>query len=401
MLSKLRYENIMQYMIYLLTISFFIGKSHNVVGALVVLLFLFDTIRHRNFYIFKDKLFIFLSLWCGYLALSVLWATHKSGVISAALVLFLWVLLYLAIKTSLNSKEKLERFFQFQAYLILFITINALVQLFIGYNLFGTEIINGRATDLFSSDDRIFPFIIPLYVAVFGAMLTLQNRPKKHYILYGLALFSILIALPISGTRGPIVVLAIFLPIIAWVSPYRKAAFAGLGALCLCIATLIATNTSMQNRLSTLLHPFENQKHTRIPVYLTAIEMFKDNPIIGVGFKNFRYREFDYYKPEFQSHEIIPEENKINLHAHSPWLDIASEQGMIGICFLLTLFGSIFLNAYKKGPFVFISTFGVIYAFSFLNSTLVLSSSRWSFFMIMAIAFYSILTNYYKLLKAK
>ncbi|ANE36358.1 putative membrane protein, putative O-glycosylation ligase [Campylobacter iguaniorum] len=392
-------NKIIEYMLYLLTISFFIGKTHNVVAGLVVVLFLISVVKNRNFNVFKDRLFILLSAWCGYLALSTIWATHKDGMVSAAFVLFLWVLVYLSMKSTLSSKEQLEKFFKFQAILILFLSANVLLQFLIGFNIFQTPLENGRATDLFSAKDRIFPFVIPLYVAIFGALLTLQNRRKSHYILYGLALFGILVSLPISGTRGPLVVLAVFLPIIAWTSPYRKAAFTALGAFVVCIAIILATSTALQNRLSTLLHPFENQKHTRIPIYLTAIEMIKDNPVLGVGFKNFRYREFDYYKPEFQSREMIPEEGKINLHAHSPWLDILSEQGIVGLAFLLALFGSIFLNAYKKGVFIFVSTFSVVYAFSFLNSTLVLSSSRWSFFMIMAIAFYGLLANYYKFAK--
>ena len=145
-----------------------------------------------------------------------------------------------------------------------------------------------------------------------------------------------------------------------------------------------------------LAHPFENQKHLRVAIWKTAIEEFKDNPILGVGFKNFKYRQFDYYKPEFESYEIDKEQNKMVEHAHSPWMDILAEQGIVGFGFAITLFFSILYNVYRKGTFILIGAFSVFYAFSFLNSTFVISKSRWSFFMIFSITIFTLVANYYK-----
>lgn len=388
------YTKVISFFIYLLPISFFIGKLHNVVGGLIVALFLYDIIKYRKFYIFKDKIFIFFFLWFLYLCLGALWATHKEETILSAFKILLWVLLYLSINNFFNSLKKLEKYFIFQAYLIVFIASCTLFQMIIGFNFFGIPLENGRTTDIFTSD-RIFPFILPLYVGIFGAMLSLKDKNKEHYLLYSIALFGLIVSLITSGTRGPMVILAIFIPIIAWTSPYRKFAFSILAILVIAIGVIIGTNDKLQDRISTLLHPFENQKHFRIAIYKTAFEMFKENPIVGVGFKNFRYREFEYYKPEFESYEIITEKNKMVLHPHSPWLEILSEQGIVGFCFLLILFGKIFINIYKNGLFIFISSFSVLYSFSILHSTFTLSSSRWSFFMFMSVVFYALLVKYY------
>ena len=397
MLSKFSYEKIMGYLLYILSLSLFVGKSYNVFSALIVVIFLFHTFKERLFCVFKDKFFIFMSIWCIYMLSSVIWATHKDGIISAAGVLFLWVLLYLAIKTYLDSKDKLERFFKFQTYIVLFVAFNALLQFLIGYNIFGVPILDGRATDIFfSSNSRIFPFILPLYVGVFGAMLSLKDRSSSHYILYGSALFGILIAVPLSGSRGPLLLLSVFIPIIVWTSPYRKTAFIMLAVLCACVISIAFNSDKLQDRLISLAHPFENQKHLRVAIWKTAIEEFEDNPILGVGFKNFKYRQFDYYKPEFESYEIDKEQNKMVEHAHSPWMDILAEQGIVGFGFAITLFFSILYNVYRKGTFILIGAFSVFYAFSFLNSTFVISKSRWSFFMIFSITVFTLVANYYK-----
>ncbi|WP_298099501.1 O-antigen ligase family protein [uncultured Campylobacter sp.] len=400
MLLKFNYEEIMKYLLYILSVSLFVGKSYNIVAALIVVIFLFHTFKNHLFWVFKDRLFIFMSIWCVYMLSSVIWATHKDGIISAVGVLFLWILLYLAIKIYLNSKDKLEKFFKFQACIVLFIAFNALLQFLIGYNIFGVPILNGRATDIFfSSNSRIFPFILPLYVGMFGAMLSLKNRHLSHYILYSSALFGILIAVPLSGSRGPLLLLAVFIPIIVWTSPYRKTAFIMLVVLCVCVISIAFNSDKLQDRLVSLAHPFENQKHLRVAIWKTAIEEFKDNPILGVGFKNFKYRQFDYYKPEFESYEIDKEQNKTVEHAHSPWMDILAEQGIIGFGFAITLFFSIFYSVYRKGTFILISAFSVFYAFSFLNSTFVISKSRWSFFMIFSITIFAIVSSYYQYIK--
>ncbi|MBE3021416.1 O-antigen ligase family protein [Campylobacter sp. 7477a] len=401
MIQKITYENIMTWLMCLLVVSFFIGKSFNVVGGLIVVLFLIHIIKTRSFCLFKDKIFIFLSIWCGYMCLTALWAVNKAGAVNSASKVFLWVLLYLAIKESLSTKEKLENFFKFVAIIVLLIAFNALLQIAIGYNMFGTAIKDGRVSDLFYSDSRDYSYILPLFVGIFGAMLSLKDRLKSHYVLYSLALFALLISMPASGSRGPLIILAVFIPVIAWVSPYRKYAFAALGILILCISAMVLTNDKLQDRLTTLSNPFESQKHYRIAIWKTSFEMFKDNPILGVGFKNFRDRQFDYYKDEFESYEINKEKNLTVHHSHSPWMDILAEQGLIGFCFGITLLVGVFLRIYKKGAFMFISTFSVLYAFSFLNSSYILSGSRTAFFMIFAITLFVLLDNYYGLITKK
>ena len=134
-------------------------------------------------------------------------------------------------------------------------------------------------------------------------MLAFKGLTQRQYLLYALALLGLLITLPLTGTRGPLVVMAVSLPLIAWLSPYRKWAFAALGGVLVVVACIVITTPTLLSRLETLSHPFKDQQHTRIPIWLTAIEEFKGHPILGVGFHNYRYRVFDYYEDSFESTE--------------------------------------------------------------------------------------------------
>lgn len=183
--------------------------------------------------------------------------------------------------------------------------------------------------------------------------------------------------------------------------PYRKWAFMTLGGLLVAVICIVATTPVLLERLETLSHPFENQKHTRIPIWLTAIEEFKDNPVLGVGFHNYRYRVFDYYEDSFESVEINATTGNYAYHAHSPWLDILSEQGIVGMFFVLSMLLTIALSAYRSGASVLIGSMGVWYAFSILNSTFTISSGRWSFFMILSVSFFALVLNYKKAITEK
>lgn len=384
-----------EYLLYLLSFSFFAGKTYQIITAFIVVSFFIDIVRLKRWYVFKDTLFIIFSLWCTYLFISALWAVSPLFSMTGALQLFTWCVLYLAIRYTLETKQQIDTFVKLQAFVVLFVALNAVVQFFVGYNFFGIPLEGSRVSDLFN-ERRTIGHLLPIWVGLFGAMLTFVNLPKRQYLLYTAALLGLLITLPLSGTRGPLVILAITLPLIAWLSPYRKSAFTALIGLLVVMVCIVITTPTLLARFETLSHPFKDQQHARIPIWLTAIEAFKDNPILGVGFHNYRYRVFDYYEDSFESIEINRETGNYAYHAHSPWMDILSEQGLVGICFVLGMLATIALNAYRLGVSVLVGSTGVWYAFSLLNSTFTVSSGRWSYFMILSISFFALILNYKK-----
>ncbi|DAB34850.1 MAG TPA: hypothetical protein CFH82_03835 [Sulfurospirillum sp. UBA12182] len=384
----------LHYLLYLLTIACFLGKSFQVVAGLIVIVFFYEKYKQKDYSFFKNPIFILLMTWCCYLLLSSLWAINPSRSLKGAFEILLWSCTYIAIVNILVKKEDIERFIKIQAYLILFICFNVFIQYTFGYNLFGTPTRGSGFTSDLLHTDKVYAYIFTLWIALFGGMIVSKQLQKKQYILFGISLFCLLVAIPLSGGRGPLIILSIFLPIIAWLSPYRKLAFSFLGILLICGVVLVSFNTSLQKRLSTLSDPFENQRQIRISIWLTAFEMFKDNPILGVGFKNFRENVFTYYDPSFDSIEIIPQENRKALHAHNPWMDILSEQGLIGIGFLLSLLFLITKSIYRKKGIVFVGSIGVWYSFSLLNSNFVLSNGSWAFFMLLSLSFFTVMKNY-------
>ena len=68
--------------------------------------------------------------------------------------------------------------------------------------------------------------------------------------------------------------------------------------------------------------------------FLTAYEIFKDNPIIGVGPKNFRN---EVCKKKYENIDSTRASQRCTTHPHNVVLEILSEQGILGMMLFLTI----------------------------------------------------------------
>ena len=143
----------LHYLIYTMTLAVFFGKTFKVLAGLIVIFFLYEKWKEKDFSFFNNKIFIILASWCSYLALSAFWADQPIISILGSLELFLWVMTLLAISNILVLREDIERFIKVQALIILFICGNSYFQYIVGCNFFGTPLRGGTfITDLLSAD---------------------------------------------------------------------------------------------------------------------------------------------------------------------------------------------------------------------------------------------------------
>ncbi len=157
----------------------------------------------------------------------------------------------------------------------------------------------------------------------------------------------------------------------------------------------------------------ENQEKGRLIIfskhhenhYFTALNMFKSNPIFGIGPKLFRYKCSD---PKYKPFENAKESDICSTHPHNSYIQLLSETGIIGfllifplfilICykFILQFFYIIFKRKYLISDFqicvlvsLFIFTFPLIPTGSVFNNWL-------SVIHYMAFGFYlGVKDNYY------
>ena len=97
--------------------------------------------------------------------------------------------------------------------------------------------------------------------------------------------------------------------------------------------------TTMKDRIKTILYP--SQWSFRLPLYNSAISIFRDYPILGTGIGMYGRV---LHTPKYELPHDYPIPKKLNLHAHNTYLEIAAEMGIIG---LLTFIG-IFMVFFRK-----------------------------------------------------
>jgi putative inorganic carbon (HCO3(-)) transporter len=91
-------------------------------------------------------------------------------------------------------------------------------------------------------------------------------------------------------------------------------------------------------RLRFFMETMEDE--VRVALMINAIEMIKDNPLLGVGLNNF---------PEaFYTYEVTGLDFEMLFPVHNTWLLIASEQGLIGLAAFLIFMLYIFLDARRS-----------------------------------------------------
>jgi O-antigen ligase len=81
---------------------------------------------------------------------------------------------------------------------------------------------------------------------------------------------------------------------------------------------------------------------------LTGLAMFRDNPILGVGFGNYGINYWQYATTlGLESRALFPDSDSDLPQAHSLYVEILSETGFLGILSFATFIGLIFAGLFK------------------------------------------------------
>jgi len=211
--------------------------------------------------------------------------------------------------------------------------LDALVQASTGWSLGGPASAD-RLSGLFGADD----LKLGVSVAVLSPFLLLPARSRWPWLL-GVALAVVIVVL-LAGSRAGWVSLALVLAVLSWQTfgGGRRAALALLAALLVSSALATAAYQGSETfrarieRSAAALDGGDGIDHAlsgRLPIWRTAIAMFRAEPINGVGVRGFRtaYAEF----AEADDPWIGIDGDAGAFHAHQIVLEVASETGAFGL----------------------------------------------------------------------
>mgnify|MGYP001391664955 FL=1 len=321
----------------------------------IFLLFIFNIFKTKNFTWFKDIKFKILFIFYLYICVNSLinyYINPGLGLdgITRSILFLKFLILFPAIPLLIDKKEILEKIFKFWLFLIFIIIIDIFFEKYNGSNLLGFKSLDETRITSFFYDENI----VGAFLFSFGFITTvffLQNEiTKKNIIILNILLVLILLSILITGERSAFLKsILLFLLIFYFIDSGRLF----LKKIYLIILTIIFTislflifpnvlekQTQFFNRILIVENPksfsqrLENIKY--FAHYDTAIEIFKNKKLNGIGNKNFR---FECHREKYIKENIKFTYQRCSTHPHQIHFELLSEQGLIGyFIFMLFLF---------------------------------------------------------------
>ena len=158
----------------------------------------------------------------------------------------------------------------------------------------------------------------------------------KYYWLAGLAFCICSAGLVFNATRGAWLAVAIVSAVLLIYYMFKSKRNLAVSIIFVALISIVLVNNpKFMHRLDTIDDFDKYQSNTeRILMWQSAWNMFKDQPILGVG--------LGQYKENYQQKYISPEAKEPQLsHAHNNFLQMLAENGVVGFVGFVIMFGYI------------------------------------------------------------
>lgn len=207
----------------------------------------------------------------------------------------------------------------------------------LGFGVWNAEVIGGvgdslRAAGPFADDPNAYALYLAVGLgAVVGLALRLGRPVGAPIRLWWLGAASILVAIAQTASRGGLLAAAAVLIAVPFLGVVDRRWLAGAAAVLLLVLVLplglgarLATLGDLGS-VATSSSSADRGLRGRASEMLAAVDMFEDHPLVGVGYGTYNDRYLDY------SRGIGIDPRYEDRSAHSLPLEIAAEQGLIGL----------------------------------------------------------------------
>ncbi len=334
----------------------------------IFLIFSFQIFKTKNFIWLKDKNFIILLVFYLYICSNsfinyFINSSFGYDGILRSLFFLKFLILFPAIPLLINKREILEKIFKFWLIIIFIIIVDIFFEKYTGSNFLGFKSQDGTRIASFFYDENV----VGAFLFSFGFITTVfffQNYfNDKYKIVLNSILVLVFLSILITGERSAFLKSTLLFFIIVYFIQERNLIIKKIHLLMLTIfltislffifPSILSKQTEFFNRILIVENPksffqrFENIKY--FTHYDTAIEIFKNRKLNGIGNKNFRFecKNRRYFKENFQfTHQ------RCSTHPHQIHFELLSEQGLIGyfifILFLISFFKEKFFNDLRE-----------------------------------------------------
>ncbi len=283
-------------------------------------------------------------------------AMQKSWIQSIAALRYLAAAL--AMSVLLNSPSARERVLRWTAWLLLFWSLDAFVQLFFGRDLFGIAMHPDRLNALFVKKYQFFGPTLAMLSPLVLEHARRQWRPWAWALSFALILGAVMIAGMRAGWLTMAIVLGTYM-ILMLKRENRELRRTILTIPALAVIVLAISyfaSPLFQERLdvtrafaSGAEAALDTSSIERIPIFRTALKMYSEHPVNGVGVRAFPAAYMVYAEPG-DVHIEKSGGKSGGTHAHNVVLEVMSDTGTIGLLGVLIAIGLLWKHRSRTTP---------------------------------------------------
>ena len=312
--------------------------------SLISLLFLIYCVKRNNFSYFNHNYFYFFLIFWIYLIFNTLINNFNLDSFKISFFYLRYGIFVIAIVTFLKEDYKFIKYFFYCIFICFTILVfDGFYQYFTGENILGWKN-STRTSSFFGSEKILGSYLSRLWPIFFGLSMFIVKKKNKLFPLIILIFILSETLIFLSGDRTAFFFInlsAIF--VILFSNRLFKLRLITLGSSILLIIFISFINPAAKERMLDLtIKQFKgaeerlpNEKEififsrTHTHHYISALKIFLDNKVLGVGVKNFRnFCNDEKYKISRDS---------CSTHPHSTYIQILTETGIVGFLFLLTV----------------------------------------------------------------
>ena len=314
-------------------------------------------------------------------------------------IIFLRFLLLLIIIYLLSKYDVINfrYFFYSAAFFSTALALDVIYQYVLGRDIFGFESGLNRNSGFFGNDEPIaggyierfafFTFFLVFFLTI--------KKKSKNLFFTSLIIYVLLVGAMLAGNRMPLVLLLTGLVMIfIFIHEFRKPIISAFVIFLITFAVVANNNTYMKSNYlsfygfqkSLVLNIYKNftkvkkidkknnlseeelkeksldnvihsqfkflpRRNIHAALFLTAIDTWKMNKIFGNGIKSFRkdclliIKSRYKYKGDYQ--KLIRVNRACSNHPHNYYLEILTETGIVGLCFIILFFLILLITTLK------------------------------------------------------
>lgn len=355
----------------IIPISIIIGSSVSLVNILLIdLSFIIFLIYKKNFSFLKNKtlkliLFFYLYLIFNSLIAQdfILSAPRNFGFIR-------WIIFFIALNYFFHNKIFLNNVLIIWAIFITIVLSDIYFEVYFGKNIlgFGGEEFGKRIVSFFKDEPIVGGYVNAFYLIIIGYLFfKFKDQTKKYQVMILIFTLTFVIAILLTGERSN--TLKAFISMILFYSLFsnfsiKQKIFCLSAALILLITTILSSDylkiryghqifnhtvyidgvKDVKKNIFTQNILAQPQKNIYFIIYRSGINIFKDNPIFGVGNKNYRLEACKTYKKKDKNYS---KKFICTTHPHQIYIEFLSEHGLVGTILLIFILYKLIFMKFK------------------------------------------------------